>query len=99
MLNGRESFLSAIARNFISATRKYKGITEVVLTTAVPVNEKIKKQIEELVTRVFNTKVDLKETVDKEIIGGFVLKVEDNFIDASVRNKLKKIQKELTSVK
>ena len=99
VLNGRESFLSAIARNFISATRKYKGITEVVLTTAVPVNEKIKKQIEELVTRVFNTKVDLNETVDKEIIGGFVLKVEDNFIDASVRNKLKKIQKELTSVK
>jgi F-type H+-transporting ATPase subunit delta len=99
VLNGRESFLPAIARVFVSETRKYKGITEVVLTTAVPVNEKIKRQIEDLVTKVFSTKVDLKEAVDKEIIGGFILKIEDNFIDASVRNKLKKIQKELISVK
>jgi F-type H+-transporting ATPase subunit delta len=99
VLNGRESFLSAIARVFIYETRKYKGITQVMLTTAVPVNEKIKTQISELVASVFNTKVDLKESVDKEIIGGFILKVEDNFIDASVKNKLRKIKKELTSVK
>jgi F-type H+-transporting ATPase subunit delta len=99
VLNGREGFLPAIARVFISETRKYKGITEVGLTTAIPVNEKIKAQIKELVTTVFNTKVDLKESVDKEIIGGFVLKIEDNFIDASVRNKLRKIKKKLTSLK
>jgi F-type H+-transporting ATPase subunit delta len=98
-MNGRESFLPAIARAFISETRKYKGITETVLTTAVPVDEKIKTQIKELVAAVFNTKVDLKETIDSEIIGGFILKIEDNFIDASVRNKLKKIKKELISVK
>jgi F-type H+-transporting ATPase subunit delta len=99
VMNGRESFLPAIARVFMSETRKYKGITETVLTTAVPVDEKIKTQIKELVASVFNTKVDLKETIDSEIIGGFILKIEDNFIDASVRNKLKKIKKELTSVK
>jgi F-type H+-transporting ATPase subunit delta len=99
VLNGREVFLPAIARVFISETRKYKGITQVILTTAIPVNEKIKIQISDLVTSVFNTKVDLKESVDKEIIGGFILKVEDNFIDASVRNKLRMIKKDLTSVK
>jgi F-type H+-transporting ATPase subunit delta len=99
VLNGRESFLTAIARVFISETRKYKGITEVKLTTAVPVDDKIRTQITELVKRVFDTKVDLKEAVDKDIIGGFVLKIEDNFMDASVRNKLRKIKKELTSAK
>ena len=40
--------------------------------------------------------MELKETIDKEIIGGFILKVNDNFIDASVRNKLRKIRKELS---
>jgi F-type H+-transporting ATPase subunit delta len=97
--NGREAFLPAIARVFISETRKYKGMTQVMLTTAVPVNEKIKTQIKELITSVFDTKVELRESVDNEIIGGFILKIEDNFIDASVRNKLRKIKKELTSVK
>ena len=93
--NGRESFLPAVARVFIHQTKEHNGITESILTTAVKVNDKIKEQIISLVSGIFKTKVDLKEIVDKEIIGGFVLKVEDNFIDASVRNKLRKIEKEL----
>lgn len=93
--NGREKHLPAIAREFIRETREYRGITESVLTTAVKIDENIKKQIADLIAGIFKTKVDLKEVVDKEIIGGFVLKIEDSFIDASVRNKLRKIEKEL----
>ena len=33
--NGRESFLPGIAREFVSSTKEYRGITETVLTTAV----------------------------------------------------------------
>lgn len=94
--NGRESFLPAVARVFRDETLKYKGITETYLTTAVPVNDKIRKQISELISSEFNTKVELKENVDNEIIGGFVLKVNDYYMDASVRNKLRKIKKELS---
>ncbi len=93
--NGRESFLPAIARVFIHETKEYNGITESVLTTAVPVDAKIKTQITDLISGVFKTKVELKEVIDKDIIGGFILRVEDNYIDASVKNKLRKIEKEL----
>jgi F-type H+-transporting ATPase subunit delta len=94
--NGRENHLPAVARNFADDTRKYNGVTETILTTAIPVNDKVRKQMADLISSTFNTKVELKEIVDKEIIGGFILKVNDNFIDASVRNKLRKIRKELT---
>ncbi|MBA4321667.1 MAG: ATP synthase F1 subunit delta [Odoribacter sp.] len=94
--NGRESFLPAVARVFRDEFLKYKGITETFLTTSVPVNDKVRKQISELIASVFKTKVELKESVDKELIGGFILKVNDNYIDASVRNKLRKIRKELS---
>lgn len=93
--NGRESFLPAIARVFIHETKKFKGITESMLTTAVKVDENIKKQISDLVSDVFKTKVDLKETIDPDIIGGFILQIDDSYIDASIRNKLRKIKKEL----
>jgi len=93
--NGRESFLPGIARVFISETKEYKGITETILTTAVKIDGKIKKQITDLIEGAFKTKVELKEVIDKDIIGGFVLRIEDNFIDASVRNKLRKIEKAL----
>lgn len=93
--NGRESFIPAIARVFLHETMKYKGITESVLTTAVKVNAKVKMEITDLISEVFKTKVELKENIDAEIVGGFILRVDDNYIDASIRNKLRKIKKEL----
>jgi F-type H+-transporting ATPase subunit delta len=93
--NGRESFIPAIARNFIHETKKYRGITESVLTTAVKVDDNVRKQITDLISGIFKTTVELKETVDPEIIGGFILQIDDNYIDASIKNKLRKIKKEL----
>jgi F-type H+-transporting ATPase subunit delta len=93
--NGREIFLPAIARNFIHETKKFKGITESVLTTAVTVDEKVRKQVTDLISDVFKTKVELQENIDPEIVGGFILQIDDNYIDASIRNKLRKIRKEL----
>lgn len=93
--NGRETFIPSIAREFIHETMKYKGIKESVLTTAVEVDAKVKKQISDLVSEVFKTKVELKTNIDSELIGGFILQVDDNYIDASIKNKLRKIKKEL----
>jgi F-type H+-transporting ATPase subunit delta len=93
--NGRESFLPAIARVFINETMKHNGITKSVLTTASNVDEKVKKQITKLISDVFSTKAELEEITDPDIIGGFILRVGDNYIDASVRTRLNKIRKEL----
>jgi len=93
--NGRETYIPAIARVFIHETMKYKGITQSVLTTAVKVDDKVKKQISDMISKIFKTTVELEEIVDPEIIGGFVLRVDDSLIDASIKNKLRKIKKEL----
>jgi F-type H+-transporting ATPase subunit delta len=93
--NGRESFIPAIARVFIHETMKYKGITKSVLTTAVKVDPKVKMQITDMISEVFKTKVEWEENINTDIIGGFILRVDDNYIDASIRNKLRKISKEL----
>ena len=82
---------------FNQETKRHRGITESVLTTAVPVDPGIRKQVEEMIEKMFNTRVELKTNIDESIIGGFILKVEDSYIDASVRNKLRKIKHELIS--
>jgi ATP synthase, F1 delta subunit len=91
----RENFLPAMARAFKHETKKYKGITESVLTTAVKVDAGIREKVSDLIAGIFNTKVELAEVVDNNIMGGFILRIEDNYIDASVRSKLRKIEKEL----
>jgi F-type H+-transporting ATPase subunit delta len=93
--NGREIYIPAIARVFIHETMKFKGITRSILTTAVKVDPKVKKQIMDMIAEIFKTKVEFEENIDTDIIGGFILRVDDNYIDASIRNKLRKISKEL----
>lgn len=93
--NGRENFLPSIARVFITETLRFKGITESYLTTAVKVDSKVKKQISDLISKVFSTRVELEEIINPDIIGGFILRVDDKYIDASIKNRLRKIRKEL----
>jgi F-type H+-transporting ATPase subunit delta len=95
--NGREKYIPAIARVFMHDTMEYKGITECYLTSAVKVEPKILNDVTKLISDIFRTKVDLKDTIDEELIGGFVLRVADNYIDASVKNKLRKIKKGLST--
>jgi F-type H+-transporting ATPase subunit delta len=90
---GRESNLPEVIASFIDQYKQQKGIHTVKLTTAVPVTEEVKKQIISQVqgqTRMSN--IDLKTTVNENIIGGFVLELGDQLVDASVAYDLNKIK-------
>ena len=48
-----------------------------------------------IITRAFKAEIELQEEVKKELIGGFVLRVEGKQLDSSVKGKLVRIKKEL----
>jgi len=93
---GREEFLGAAARNFIDLTRSYRGIREVTLTTAIPVNERLKTELAEIIEGNGRGQIEFIEHVDESVIGGFILRVDDAYIDASVRNRLNRFRKEFS---
>lgn len=93
----REPLLPEIARQFHNAYNEYKGIVKATLTTAVPLDEKLKAEMEAIVKKISNKKqVEMVNKVDKEMIGGFVLTVGDRQIDASVQNHLKALEREFS---
>lgn len=94
--HGRENYLGAAARDFIELTRKQKGIRQVTLTTAVQADDKIRSEIAALIAEDKNEKIEFVEQVDKSIMGGFVLRVDDSYIDASVRSRLNRFKKEFS---
>lgn len=91
---GRESCLAAASRDFIDLTRKHRGIRQVTVTTAVPVSENIRKEIAKVIAENKAEKIEFIEQVDSSIMGGFILRVDDSYIDASVRNRLDRFRKE-----
>lgn len=89
----REPLLPAIAIEFHQAYNDFKGIGGATITTAVPMDGKLRDEIEQIVKKLSDKKqVEIKEKVDADMIGGFVLNVGDRQVDASIKNKLKALR-------
>lgn len=89
----REPLLPAIAREFHVAYNDYKGIGKATVTTTVAMDSALRSEIESIVKKLSKKdKIELIEKTDAELIGGFVLNVEDLQIDASIKSKLKSLK-------
>lgn len=94
--HGRGEYLVAAARNFTDLTRRHRGIRQVTLTTAVPVSGELKKEMAALIAGQEAATIEFNELTDESVIGGFILRVDDSYVDASVRNRLNKFRKEFS---
>lgn len=93
--NKREAYILDICRNFNARFMALKGIKPAKVTTALSLDEKQKAKISETIATLFKTEVELTTEENDELIGGFVLRVGDQQIDASVATKLRKLEREL----
>jgi len=91
----REEYLAGICRHFLTLLKTDQGIRTASLVTATQLDETLRQSIIRLVSRQFGAKVELHETVDKQILGGFILRVDDQQFDASIVSKLNRIKTEL----
>ncbi len=94
---GRESILYAITKEFKREYRKLKKVELVTVTTTFQLDAALRNQIKDIAREITSNEPELKEEVDKEIIGGFVLNLGDKRIDSSIKSKLRKIKFELKS--
>jgi F-type H+-transporting ATPase subunit delta len=89
----REPILVNVAREFHNAYNDYKGIGKATVTTAIPLDGKLRAELEKLVSKYSDRKqIELIEKVDPGLIGGFVLDVGDRQVDASIRSKIKALK-------
>jgi len=93
--NRREKYLGAVARMYESIYRKEQGIIRVSLSTVKKPDEQTKNIIKELLGKKYQAKIDLHTITDESLIGGFVLRVDDDLFDGSVTTQLRNIRREL----
>jgi F-type H+-transporting ATPase subunit delta len=94
---GRAEILYATALEFVNNYNTRKNIVKATVSSASPLSEKNKRELENLVKNVTKGEVILETKVDPDLIGGYVLKVGDRQFDASISNSLKKLKKEFNS--
>lgn len=93
--NKRDIYLPGIARNFRDLYRKEMKISSATLLTAEPVEDKALQRIIEMLAKAYDSSVELNTKVDKGVIGGFVLTIENMQYDASVAASLRDFRKQL----
>jgi F-type H+-transporting ATPase subunit delta len=93
--NKRELYLPLICQRYIDEYKLKLGIKEAFISTANVLNPDYKKQIQEYITKKLKINIELQEKVDPLLIGGFILRIEDQQINASIKSQLKIIKRQL----
>ena len=88
----RESLLSQISKSFVSLYKEYNNIESATVTTAIPLTENLKQDIIKYIKEGSNKSVELTEVVDKNIIGGAIIRMGDKQLDASVSSELSELR-------
>jgi F-type H+-transporting ATPase subunit delta len=72
-------------------------IKEVTAVTAVPLNRDLTAKLTQKLEKEWGKKVKLTLKVDKEILGGIILRTENSQTDASVRARLDAVKAQIAS--
>jgi ATP synthase F1 delta subunit len=93
--NHRMPALLRTRREFDRLWRQENKLLPVTITSAVELDQGTAKQIGDRIAEQTGRKVDLSSTVDPEILGGLVVRVGNSILDASIRNRLEQLRKQV----
>ncbi|MFN8166034.1 MAG: ATP synthase F1 subunit delta [Bacteroidia bacterium] len=88
---GREKYLEQIAKEFMAQYKAFKGIQTAEITSAVGLDDKLRQKVYQLLRDNTKSEIELVEKVNKNLIGGFVLRLGDKQYDASIVSELRKL--------
>ena len=92
VVKNREKLLPQIAREYINAFNESQGVQLAHVTTAVAMTPALRTSVEELVKKISGKKPLLTTQVNKNIVGGYILTMDDSQIDQSVMGALNKLK-------
>ena len=90
----REPNTNEILKRFVELYYDAKNIVIASIVTPMAMDDELRAEFVEMMKTFTSKKVEIKETVNTDIIGGFVVRVGDNMLDASISGKLKRLRTE-----
>lgn len=95
--NRRLQLLPEIAELFDALKANQEKTVDVELSTAFALGDDVVKKLTEALHKRLNREIRLQTTVDRELIGGAIIRAGDTVIDSSVRGKLTKLAEAMNS--
>lgn len=92
----REPDLDSISEGFFRLYNQSHNIKTANIVTAQPLSDELKSKIVSLLVEQTHATIELKEAVDPTIIGGFVIQMDDFYLDDSILYKFNRLKQEFS---
>jgi F-type H+-transporting ATPase subunit delta len=88
---------SQIAVEYEQLLDEYHGIKKVDVITAIPYSKKVQGEFQRKIEELINSKVRVDFTVDENLLGGIIARIDGSVIDGSIRTRLNELKKNMAS--
>ena len=95
MENNRINLILEIFESFNSYCNQYRGVSEGLIYSTVKLDQKVISQIEEKISKIENSKVELKNIIDPSLIGGVKVVIKDRIYDGSIKHHIDMMKQDL----
>lgn len=95
--HGREQLLLFMLHSFRGIYKERHGIRDAVLATAAPVGTELVERIRRRASERTGSDVRLRAEIRPELLGGFLFRMDDLLIDASIASQLDTLRRKLGS--
>jgi F-type H+-transporting ATPase subunit delta len=93
--NHRMPVLLRVRRAYEALWREENKLLPVQITSAVELDKGTVKEIGDKIAEQTGRKIDLAAEVEPDILGGIVVRVGNSVLDASIRNRLEQLRKQV----
>ena len=93
--NHRMPVIFRIRENYDRLWENENKLLPVEITSAVELDESIAKQLGDRIQEQTGRKVELSSRVEPDILGGIVVQVGNSVLDASIRNRLEQLRRQV----
>jgi F-type H+-transporting ATPase subunit delta len=95
--NKRFEILEGITSEYNKLFDSMNGVEVANVTTAIAMDAALEAKVLAKIATLSDKKIQIENTIDPSIIGGFVLRIGDKQYNASVANKLQVLKRELSN--
>ena len=91
-------YIGDVYHRFVKLVNDKKTLEKGTVYSVVPLSDKEIKELETKMSKKFSRVVKLENKIDKSLMGGVFIKIENKEIDGTVRSRINGLKKELSKM-
>lgn len=96
--NNRLEYFGRIYSHYLFLHNDFKNIADITVITTVPLSEELREKVRAKMSSLTGKTINMREEIDKELIGGILINYGNTQIDGSVKSRLEALKADIANI-